>query len=298
METNREKILFIVNPQAGQGKAVHMLDVIIPELAFDGSPVTVRFTQRAGDMEEIVAEEGHKFDRIMISGGDGSLNELVNGVLGGKVESKLAYLPTGTTCDFAVNFDYPDTMAEIVRVGRFGTRRELDLGLVNEEKYFVYVASFGAFTDSSYGTPSELKQTMGRLAYVANAIKNMNQITKIPTKIILEDEILEENLLFSAVLNSIQMGGIVKLDPSTVRLNDGYFELIAVRYPAKVSDLSFVLNALMQQDFSHELFIYKKVKSVKFVFESDMALTLDGEFGGNHKSLDIRVLPQAWHLYR
>lgn len=296
----KEKILFIVNPVAGQGKIISLLDLIIPEMAKGGSAVTVIFTEGQGDIERIVKEESASYDRIFINGGDGSLNELANGYMfrNNKDDLKLAYIPTGTTCDFAINFEYPETVQDIVKVGREGEMVSLDLGLLNKERHFVYVASFGAFTDSSYGTPTELKNSIGRLAYVLSAVKNMQHIVKIPCKIILEDQVLEEELLFAAVLNSIQMGGIVRLNPETLSLQDGFFELIAVRFPTNIADLSIILNALMNQDFSHPLFICKKVKQISFEFLEKIAFTMDGEFGGELDKIDIEVLDKAWHLCR
>ena len=161
----REKILLLINPKAGRGRAVDILGDYISILAADGSPVTIYFTQSAEDLTRYVMQAGDSYDRVIAAGGDGTLNELVTGYIDGGLSTELAYLPTGTTCDFASTLGIPSDISEAAETARKGESSLLDVGVIDERKYFVYVASFGAFAETSYDTPTELKNNIGRLAY-------------------------------------------------------------------------------------------------------------------------------------
>lgn len=291
-----EKILLVLNPVAGKGRSVDLLGTYLPELAHDGVPVTIYFTQTEGDGSRFVAEHGNEYSRIIIAGGDGSLNELVTGVLQGKIEADLGYLPTGTVCDFAATLGLPRDMAAASAIARFGTTSCFDVGKFNQEQYFIYVASFGAFTDSSYDTPTELKNTIGRMAYLANALKNLSNLSEIPLKAVLNGQTIEGKFLLGAVLNSTQMGGIVRFDPEEITLDDGFFEVLLVRFPQSAGDVSAIINGLMNQDYANEPFIFTRTKKVHFSFTEETAFTLDGEFGGAYREVDIEVVNKAWKL--
>ncbi len=291
-----EKVLLILNPVAGKGRSVEILGTYLPELAGDGSTVTVYFTQEQGDAPRYIASHGDEYDRVIIAGGDGSLNELVTGALSGEVKSSLGYLPTGTVCDFAASIGLPKDMAEAASIARFGKEQVFDAGRFNEENYFVYVASFGAFTDVSYDTPSELKNNLGRLAYVANALKNLTNFKAISLEMKADEIETNGEFLFGAILNTKQMAGLIRFDEADVSLNDGLFEVLLVRYPKSAGEVTTIINSLMNQDYSSPQLVFLKAKDIRISFQEEMAWTLDGEFGGSYKDVSIEVLPQAWKM--
>lgn len=292
----QEKILLLLNPKAGRGESVEILGEYISAFAHDGSPVTIYFTQSEGDLIEYVKKEGQHYDRIVASGGDGTLNELVTGYLEGGLRNELGYLPTGTTCDFANTLGISMLMDEAAATARYGTSSELDVGKINDELYFVYVASFGAFTEASYDTPTELKNTIGKLAYVANALKNLNSIGPIEVRVSTDEAIYEGKFLLGAVTNSTQIGGIIKFDRDQVALDDGRFELLLVRFPENAGDVSNILNGLRSQDYSSDAFIFAKVREINFAFNEAIPFTVDGEFGGDYQKCRIKVEEKAWRL--
>lgn len=292
----RERILLLLNPKAGRGKTVEVLGSYLPPLAEDGSPVTVYFTQREGDLTDYVMREGKNYDRVIAAGGDGTLNELVTGYIKGGLENNLGYLPTGTVCDFANTLGISMDLREAAAGARHGKTREYDAGLLNGEQYFAYVASFGAFTESSYDTPTELKNNLGKLAYLLNALKNLNTIRPIRIKMQCGPTIYEGNVLLGAVSNTTQMGGILRFDPEAIDMSDGKFEILLVRYPENAGDMTTLAAAVRTQDYSSEMFIFGKADKVSFTFAEDVAWTIDGEFGGNFRGCDIEILPKAWRL--
>lgn len=292
----KESILLAVNPLAGMGKAVDLLGEYLPSLAEDGNPVTVYFTQDEDHLGRILASEGDRYDRIIVTGGDGSLHQLANLVMSLKLEAKLAYLPLGTTNDFAENLHYPDDIAQVAKLVRLAEPRALDLGKILPDRYFVYVASFGIFTASSYSTPTELKNRVGKLAYFATALKNLGSVETYHAKLQLDEENYEGDFIFGAILNSSQMGGVVKMDPDSFDLADGKYEVLLVKKPSGPADVPTILNALMNTDFSSDLFIYKKVQRCSLSFDQPVPWTLDGEFGGDLTELSMEVVPHAWNL--
>ncbi len=292
----KESILLAVNPLAGMGKAVDLLGEYLPALAEDGNPVTVYFTQDEDHLERILASEGDRYDRIIVTGGDGSLHQLANLVMDHQIEAKLAYLPLGTTNDFAENLNYPDDIAQVAKLVRLAEPHALDLGKILPDRYFVYVASFGIFTASSYSTPTELKNRVGKLAYFATALKNLGSVEIYPAQVVLDEETHEGDFIFGAILNSCQMGGIVRMDSDSFDLADGMYEVLLVKKPSGPADVTTILNALMNTDFSSDLFIYKKVRSCSLTFDRPVPWTLDGEFGGDLEELSMEVVPHAWKL--
>lgn len=292
----REKILLILNPKAGRGETVDLLGSYISILAGDGSPVTIYFTQCEGDLIEYVKKEGSQYDRIIAAGGDGTLNELATGYVEGGLETELGYLPTGTTCDFANTLGISPEITEAAKTARFGTGSQFDIGKFNEDKYFVYVAGFGAFTECSYDTPTELKNNIGKLAYLLNAIKNINSIRPIEVKINADGTIYEGKFLLGAVCSSLQLGGILQFEPDEVLPDDGRYELLLVRYPDNAGDVSSILNGLRNHDYSADVFIFTRVSRLRFDFPEEVAWTLDGEYGGSYTTCSIRIIEKAWRL--
>lgn len=290
------KILLIINPVAGKGASIDLLDIYLPELAAEGRPVTVLITQEADEVDSLIKAYGQGYDRIMITGGDGSLNELASAVIRNDVDVDIAYLPMGTACDFAASLQFPDTILEKARLAHSAESKQLDLGKFQEEQYFIYCASFGIFTEVSYNTPTDMKNNIGKIAYFLNAIKNMGPIKEIQMQVQTDNEQIEGKFVFVAVLNTLQVGGLVKLNEDDVQFDDGYFELLMVKPPSTATDYGVIINALLTQDFSNDLFIYKKVKQCEFIFEEEIPWTLDGEFGGQYKNVSIDVLQKAWRL--
>lgn len=296
IEGDKGEILLILNPIAGKGRAVEMLHEYLPVLEEHDTHVTIYYTKEAGDAISLVRTEGQGYKRIIAAGGDGTLNELVNGVISGNVQADLGYLPIGTTCDFAATLGLPKDLAAAAEIAKYGTPQELDCGLFNNKRNFIYVASFGAFTDVSYDTPVELKNNIGRMAYFVRALKNLSNLPNLALTLETAENSLEGNFLFGAVLNTTQLGGFLKLDPAVVSLDDGYFEILLVRYPKGPADVTAIINGLMNMDYSGSPFVFFKSKEAVFRFQEEVAWTLDGEYGGAAPIAAVKVLPKAWKL--
>ena len=200
-------LLFIYNPAAGKAKITGALGDITAQFQRQDWLVTLYATQAAGDATRIVQELGSQYDRIVCSGGDGTLNEVVSGIIYGGLEQPLGYLPAGSTNDFSKTLHLPANLHKAAEIAVTGTPFACDMGQFNGERVFVYVAAFGIFTNVSYETPQELKQILGHAAYVLNGLRSLADVTSY-SMTIEHDGILEEgNYIYGMVSNSISVGG-------------------------------------------------------------------------------------------
>ena len=166
-------LLFIVNPRAGRTRSRAPLFDVVAHFCEAGYLVDLRQTKARGDATRFVLEEGGKVDRIVCCGGDGTLNEVVTGVMQLPSPPPLGYIPGGSTNDFAASLHLPDQPLEAARVITASGGRLLDVGSFNGRP-FVYVASFGAFTRASYSAPQNIKNDLGHLAYILEGVKDLS----------------------------------------------------------------------------------------------------------------------------
>ena len=168
-------LLFIVNPRAGKAKSSAPLFDAVATFGKAGYLVKVALTQAAGDAARFAAQWGGDFDLVVCAGGDGTLNGTLSGLMQLETRPPVGYLPNGSTNDFAASLRIPATVPEAARAVVEGTPRPLDLGTHND-RYFSYVASFGAFTKASYSAPQETKNALGHFAYILEGIKNLDSL--------------------------------------------------------------------------------------------------------------------------
>ena len=231
-----KKLLFLYNTHAGKGLLKNRLAAVQDALAAAGWDVTIHPTQGAGDATAVAAARAGEFDRIVCSGGDGTLHEVVAGLMGLENRPEVGYIPAGTTNDFAKNLSLPRGMEAMARVAAAGVPRPVDIGSFND-RYFIYVAAFGAFTEVAYDTPQELKNTFGHLAYVMAGIASLPSITPYHLKLEYDGQTIEDDFFYGMVCNTYSVGGIKNLPTDRVDLDDGLFEVILVRKPMNIFDI-------------------------------------------------------------
>ena len=290
-------MLLIYNPVSGKTAIkTHLADIVALYTNHDYK-VTVHPTKCKLDGFNYIKENANKYDTVCICGGDGMLNEAVSALMHIPYDQRppLSYLPSGSTNDFAGTVGLPLDLKASSKMTVEGSPFFCDAGQFND-KFFAYVAAFGAFTSVSYDTLQEFKNVFGHLAYILEAIRQLPTIKSYHVKVSYENTVIEDDFLFGMVTNSLQVGGIKHLSGTTVSLNDGLFEVLLVKKPQKASDLQNIITGVISQSFDVDGII--KFKASKVLFESDVPISwaLDGEFGGDVTSACITNLTRAFSV--
>lgn len=287
-----KNLLFIYNPHAGKGTVRTRLSNILDAFTAVGWLVTAYPTQGRGDAVKIARELSPDYDRIACSGGDGTLHEVIEGLMGLPESARppIGYIPAGTTNDFARNLSLPRGMEKMARTAAAGVPRPVDIGRLNET-YFIYVAAFGAFTDVSYNTPQEFKNAFGHLAYVLKGASELTSLKSYKLKVEHDGGMLEGEYLYGMVSNTISVGGLIDLPSEEVVLDDGLLEAVLIETPKTPVQLSATLLGLTTQKYTPESGIVG-LHSSRFRITCDEAvpITLDGEYGGDHKEAEIAAV--------
>ena len=272
-----KKLLLILNPCSGKKKASHALADVVNVFNRGGYDVTVYITAARGDATKVVAQRAPEFDLVVCAGGDGTFNETISGLLAGGHDTPIGYLPAGSTNDFASSLHLSKNLVEAARDIVEGTPRRLDVGRFND-RYFSYVASFGAFTRASYATSQNVKNALGHLAYILSGIKELAYIRSRRLRFTLDDgRVQEDEYIFGAISNSTSVAGILTLSEDLVDMNDGVFELLLVRKPENLLELNDCVLALTTQDYHTPMLTFTSARSVEIEAPEDMDWTLDGE---------------------
>lgn len=291
-----KKLLMIVNPRAGRNKSRGPLFDAAAIFSQAGYLLSIHSTTaRPGDAAEAAAAAGGIFDVVAAVGGDGTLNEVVSGLMTLERPPLLGYLPQGSTNDFASSLRLPGKPAEAAAAMMAAVPRRLDVGRWNA-RYFVYVASFGAFTRSSYTATQAAKNALGHFAYILEGMKDVGSLRPYRVKLTADGEVLDGEYLFGAVCNSTSIGGLMKLEEERVVLDDGKFELLLIPNPRTPADLQNLVVALLNQQYDREGVVFRHVSSIHLETEEELPWSLDGEYAPSLPAVDIENRRQALEM--
>ena len=298
----RKKLLFIMNPKSGLMQAPKYMAEIIERFSGAGYLTQVLMTTGKGDARDFAAEYGREVDTVVVSGGDGTLNEVIDGMISGGHRTPIGYIPAGSTNDFANSIGLPRSIPACVDRIINGTPAHVDIGSFNG-RYFSYVASFGAFTSTTYSVPQNIKNILGHSAYVMAGVKELAHIKSIHARITLEkgtpdEEVHEGDYVLGGVCNSRSIGGIVNLQKLDVDMNDGLMEVLLIRMPRDLIELSDTTASILNGTFkSHQIEKYS-AHNVTFEIDEGVHWTLDGEYEKGSGICEIRTLESAISLIR
>lgn len=290
-----KKLLFFLNPKAGQLELrVHFLEMIDIFTA-GGYDVTVHPTQSPRDLTEYLAREGSGYDLVVCAGGDGTLNEAVSGLMTMEHRPVLGYIPGGTCNDVAATLGLSRDPVEAARGILAGTPRAIDIGAFGDDRWFTYVAGFGAFTDVAYETRQQEKRVLGRLAYLLQGAKSLSEIKPISMRMEVEGQVIEDEVLLGLVCSTTSVGGFRASAESMkdVHLDDGLSEVIVAKKITNLQDLNALGTLLIKRQFDPKFFYTFQTDHVEFSFPAPVKWTLDGEFGGARDQVVIRNCPRA-----
>lgn len=286
-------MVLIINFHAGSFADGPAVSQILRELTKLDARLEVYQSKAAGDAGSLATEHGARADLVICAGGDGTLNEVCSGLMALDNPPPLAYIASGTTCDFARTLRLPiHEYTEAAKVIPNGRPVPIDIGKMND-RYFVYVASFGAFTNVSSTTPRKMKKNWGHIAYIIEGLKSLHTLKATSVHIELKDAVFEEELLFASISNTTSIGGLLRINESHVLMDDGKFEVMLIRYPANPLETPALLSALINQDYRDKNILFFSTSHIKMKFQEPVYWTLDGEEAGLHREVDIQNYQRA-----
>ena len=292
----KKKVLFIVNPKSGKGSIRSKLLDIVDIFVKAGFDLTLYISQSAGDARAKAKEVEGRYELVICSGGDGTLDEVISGMMECEKRSAIGYIPCGSTNDFAHSLKIPTSMTKAAEHIAAWKEFPCDIGRFNDD-YFVYIAAFGLFTDVSYETSQDVKNVLGHLAYILEGMKKLTEIKSYPMKVESEEMMVEGNFLFGMVTNSTSVGGFRNITGKHVHLDDGVFEVTLIKTPQNILELNEIIQAVIAGKSENNKYFYQfRSKAVKFISGDPVAWTLDGEFGGYHEVVDVKNDKQALSL--
>ena len=292
-----EKLLFIMNPYSGMRRAVKYLADIIGLFNRNGYDVITHMTAGPGNATEIAQRLAPEVDLIVCCGGDGTLNETITGMLRAGVNVPIGYIPSGSTNDFATSLKLPMNIMQAAQDIMDGEPCPYDVGRFGD-RYFSYIASFGAFTKASYATPQSVKNALGHTAYVLEGINELSQLRAEHVRMEIDGIIVEDDFLFGAISNSTSVGGILTLDPSVVDVADGLLEVMLVRAPRNLLEIPECIQAVQSQKYNCSMITFRSARKVNIIASPDMPWTLDGEKEEGHGEVTAENIHHGIRLMR
>ncbi len=290
-----KKLLFILNPHAGKAQIKGRLLQIVDLMVKKGYDVTIYPTQAKRDALKMVQKRAGEFDLIVCSGGDGTLDEAVSGMMLSGKKIPLGYIPAGSTNDFANSLKIPKDMVKAAEIAVSGQKFACDIGMFNQ-KPFVYVAAFGMFTAVSYKTRQEWKNILGHAAYLLEGVKSLTDITSYHLRVECAGRVIEDEFIYGMITNSNSVGGFKNMTGKNVLLNDGKFEVTLIRMPKNIVELNAILGSLTNLIDDTDLIYSFKSDCITFLSEENVSWTLDGEYGGSLHEVTIRNIRQALEI--
>lgn len=288
----KKKLLFIFNPHSGKAQIKNQLLDIVDTMVKADYEVTIYPTQARGDAIEKVETEAGDYDMVVCSGGDGTLDETVTGLMNRADKVPLGYIPAGSTNDFATSLRIPKDMVKAAETAVHGRPFPCDIGAFNQD-FFVYVAAFGLFTEVSYKTSQEWKNVLGHAAYILEGVRSLHDIPSYLLQVEYDNTRLQDEFIYGMISNSTSVGGFKGMTGKDVLLDDGVFEVTLIKKPKNPIELNEIIASLINLVDDTDMVYSFKTDKVRFLAKDVIPWTLDGEFGGEHTEVVIQNLCKA-----
>ena len=291
------KVLTIINPTSGKGNIANYANEIKHNLEKHNMEVNMQLTKKGYNAKKIILDNIEGQDLILICGGDGTFNEAVSAIMESGVQVSIAYIPLGTTNDLARSLNMPIKDISVTKKLLESKAKVLDIGKLNEDRYFTYIAAFGIMTDVSYKTSQKAKNKFGKLAYYMKAIKELIKIPIYKVKIKFDEEELEGEFIYGGISNSMSIAGFKWFNEEDIDLSDGKFEAIFIRKPKKLSGYFRLINDFRHKDYMvNRDFVYFKASNIQIQTDQNVAWTIDGEYAGDLNFIEIENINKAIEL--
>lgn len=281
-----KKLLLIANTRSGKASISRYISDMIYYYNSKQYEVVVYIPQYRGHAKEIAAQRGSEFDNIICCGGDGTLNEVVSGLMLLDKRPVLGYVPCGSTNDFANTAGISADIERAYKTALTGDKIIIDTGEIND-RIFTYICAFGIFTNVSYETPQNMKNMLGHLAYVLEGMKQIANIPSYKIRVEYDDGNIEDEFVLGFVANSKKVGGFRIFSDDDIDLDDGLFEVILVKSIKNINDVRDFIACFLAAKFDRDLFYVFKTSHIRFISDDDVSWTVDGEYCGSFKEAYI-----------
>lgn len=277
MKMKRARIIY--NPTSGREAFKKQLPEVLQKLEMAGYETSCHATTGAGDATEAAKiAVARKYDLVVAAGGDGTINEVVNGLAEQEYRPKLGVIPVGTTNDFARALHIPRDIEAAADIIVRGDTIPVDIGRIND-KYFINIAGGGRLTELTYEVPSKLKTMLGQLAYYLKGIEMLPSIRATDLSIEYDGKLFEGEVMLFLVGLTNSVGGFERLAPDA-SINDGMFTLLILKKTNLAEFIRIATLAVRGEHVNDPHVIYTKANRIKVHSEEKVQLNLDGEFGG------------------
>ncbi len=290
-----KELLFVYNPKAGKAMIKNKLADILDIFAREGYEITIVPTQKRGDAREVVEGRRDSYELVVCSGGDGTLDEVVTGMIRSGIRTPIGYIPAGSTNDFGGSLSLPKKMVRAAETIMEGRNFPCDVGAFNDD-IFVYIAAFGLFTDVSYETGQDMKNILGYMAYLLEGMKRLSSVRSFPMKVSWEGNQVEENFIFGMITNSVSVGGFKNITGKHVKLDDGVFEVTLIKSPRNPVELNNIMLSLLNRNIDTNAMYCFRTAELVLESKESVAWTLDGENGGSHTKVVIRNICKGMEI--
>lgn len=282
-----KKLLFVYNPKAGKAQIRTKLADILDVFAAAEYDIVIVPTRKRGDAVKAVEQREESYDLVVCSGGDGTLDEVVTGMMRSGFRTPIGYIPAGSTNDFGGSLALPKNMIRAAETIINGRDFPCDIGAFNED-VFVYIAAFGLFTDVSYETKQDVKNVLGHMAYLLEGMNRLSAIKSYSMKVTWGDRVIEDDFIFGMITNSMSVGGFKNITGKNVKLDDGVFEVTLIKKPRNPVELSSIMVSLLNRNIDSSYMYCFRTAELILESKEPVAWTLDGENGGSHRKVTVK----------
>lgn len=282
-----KKLLFVYNPKAGKAQIRTKLADILDIFTAKEYEITIFPTRKHDDARQIVENCAGDYELVVCSGGDGTLDEVVTGMMQSGSRVPIGYIPAGSTNDFGGSLSLPKNMVRAAEVAVNGRDFACDVGSFNQD-VFVYIAAFGLFTDVSYETKQDAKNVLGHMAYLLEGMNRLSDIKSYVMKVTYGDKVIEDDFIFGMITNSISVGGFKNITGKNVKLDDGLFEVTLIKNPKNPVELSSIMVSLLNRNIDSSYMYCFRTAELTLESDEPVSWTLDGENGGSHNKVEIK----------
>ena len=286
---NYSSVLIIYNPNAMKGKIDDFIPKIKERLLLRYSQVDAVFSPETNGAEALALKLAPKYDIVVSCGGDGTLHQVVNGVMKSNSNPLIGILPFGTCNDVARTLKIPfDADKAIDCILRLNTQN-YDL-MYDGQDYITYSLATGYLVKSTYSSTNESKKKLGRFAYIKEALKSYKGVKKLKTykaTIVTDNEIIKDDFIYGSITNSISIGGFKWFKRNDFKINDGLLEIILIKKPKNFRGVLKIIYSILRKKYDQKNIFYMKSKHMKIDFEKPVEWTLDGEYGETCKEILI-----------
>lgn len=291
----RKKVLMIVNPRSGKRRPYFSAGKIAEMFAENDMELAVYYTAPDYNAEFLVKEHAADSDIIACCGGDGTISETISGLMDMNINKPVGYIPAGTTNDLARSLDIPTRSIKAAQAIISGDACPLDIGSF-DSSYFVYIASFGAFTEVSYATSQKAKNLFGRLAYFFSAAKYMTKIRSHHLKVSTDKKRTEGDYIFGAITNSTSVAGLFKYKNNSVDFSDGKYEVLLIKKPRNIFSALGICSSMLRGTYKGKYIEFFHASELEISSDKPLDWSVDGEHKRGGKTVRIKNHPQAVRL--